>query len=268
MNERDQVLDLLRESGVLGAIRWAHRSAYDQVWQDFNPDGGHDQSWVGYTAHKYLINRLDRVFQCERYAAPAGQEHVGRDVLAAGMAGQDFRTMPAQAPGTVTRQDLNHSPGWVVGQWRWLMTSYEFGQLDKIHWPRKSETKGAVARQPYVDEDGALFPFEDLGLLPPLDSVSDPERVLRHTLVLAHAMDPDTGQTELYLGRSRWNVDRGAAWAWAQDLLALQPDVGRPDSRPQPVDPAMPPLEDVADARVQVRRPAQEGGEPRAIGDA
>lgn len=268
MGERDQVCDLLRGSGVLAAIRWAHRSAYDQVWQDFNPDGGHDQGWIGLTAHKYLINRQDRVFQCERYAAPAGQEHVGRDVLAAGMADRDFQTMPVLAPGTVTRQDLNHSPGWVVGEWRWLMTSYEFGQLARIRWPRKSETKGAVARQPYVDEDGVLFPFEDLGLLPPLDSLSDPDRVLRHTLVLAHAMDLDTGETELFLGRSRWNEDRGAAWAWQQDLLALPPDAGRPGHRPQPADPGTASPDGVADARVQVRRPARGGAEPRAIGDA
>jgi hypothetical protein len=267
MDERDQVLRLLSESGVLGGIRWAHRSAYHQVWQDFNPDGGLDQGWIGYTAHKYLINRQDRVFQCEDYAAPPDEEHVGRDVLAAGIAGRDFETMPMLAPGTVTRQDLNHSPGWILGDWRWLMASCEFGQIDKIRWPRKSPTKGEVARQPYLDE-GGLFNYADLGLLPPLEDLTDPERVLRHTLVLAHAMDPDTGEVQLRIGRSRWNLDKGDAWAWQQDLLALPPDDGHYGRRPNPLDPTGPRPDDVADADVQVRRPASKDTRPRAIGEA
>jgi hypothetical protein len=270
MDERDQVLGLLAAAGVLAGIRWAHRSAYAQVWQDFNPEGGLDQGWIGYTAHKYLINRQDRVFQCEGYAAPPGEEHVGRDVLAAGIAGRDFQTMPVLAPGSVTRQDLHHSPGWLVGEWRWLMVSCEFGQVDRIRWPRKSPTKGEVARQSYLDDEGALFPYADLGMLPPLESLNDPERVLRHTLVLAHAMDPETGVTELYLGRSQWNQDKVDAWTWKEDLLAL-PDDGDHGRRSDPVGPVGPtgPLgDDVADATVRVRRPGVDADQARAIGEA
>jgi hypothetical protein len=265
MIECEQVLRLLGEAGVLAGLRWSQRSAYAQVWQDFNPDGGHDQGWIGYTAHKYLINRQDRVFQCERYAVPAGEGDVGRDVLAAGILDRDFESMPVLESGTVVRQDLNHSPGWLLGEWRWLMASFEFGQVDKIRWPSKSETKGVVARQPYVDDEEGLF---QLPGLPPLEDLADRERVLRNTLVLAHAMDPDTGETELYLGRTRWNFDNGDAWAWKVDLLSLPATGGSSGVRSHPVDSTAPRSEDVADADVRVRRSLRGVGESRAIGEA
>ncbi|WP_026361273.1 hypothetical protein [Amycolatopsis nigrescens] len=264
MNERERVLGLLGEAGVLAGIRWSQRSAYAQVRQDFNPDGGHDQGWIGYTAHKYLINRQDRVFQCERYGVPAGEGDVGRDVLAAGILDRDFKSMPMLESGTVVRQDLNHSPGWLFGEWRWLMASFEFGQSDKIRWPWKSETKGMVARQPYADDEEGLFRLPGL---PPLEDLADRERVLRNTLVLAHAMDPDSGETELYLGRSRWNFDKGDAWAWKVELLSRPPDSGRRGARPQPVDPTTPHDDDIADAEVRVRRSLRGTSESRAIGE-
>ena len=76
MDEREQVVSHLDRAGVLAAIRWAHRSAYGEVWRDFNPQGGHDQGWVGITAHKLLIDRQDRVFQAERFAVQIGRAHV------------------------------------------------------------------------------------------------------------------------------------------------------------------------------------------------
>src|SRR5690349_17799946 len=106
MDERDQVLTFLTDSGALRGIRWAHGSAYREVWQDYNPAGGHDQGWIGYTAHKYMINRQDRVFQCDQYAAPAGEEAVGRDVLADGIVDRDFQTMPQLKSQVVVRDDL------------------------------------------------------------------------------------------------------------------------------------------------------------------
>lgn len=268
MDEQDQVLELLDGKGALDGIRWAHLSAYRQVWQDFNPEGGHDQGWIGYTAHKYLINRQDRVFQCGQFAAPPGEDAVGRDVLAAGMADRDFQTMPDVAPRTVVRHDLNLSPGWAVAGRRWLIASYKFGQIDTIRWPGKSETKGLVARQPHDVADGGLFPLTTLPGLPPLESLTDPERELRRTLVLAHAMDPDTGESQLYLGRARWNADSGDAWVWKRSLLTSPPASGSRGVRPQPDKPTTPPSDDVADADVRVRRPARGHGEPRAIGEA
>ncbi|SDD50193.1 hypothetical protein [Actinokineospora iranica] len=261
MDERDQVLGKLGDLGALGGVRWAHASAYGQLWQDYEPDGGHDQAWVGFTAHKFLINRQDRVFQCGEYTAPEGEPSVGRDVLAKGIADRDFRTMPWLAPGIVVRHDLNASPGWVAGGWRWLMASYKFGHIDKIRWQDRSETKGVVARQPHSADDGGLFGVAELFGLP--ESADG----LRGTLVLAHAMDPDTGEVELFLGRSRWNAGGGVPWVWRENLLALPPaagggrplvgEVGQADTR-----------DDAADARVHVRRSIRADDRPRAIGEA
>ncbi|MFB9929983.1 hypothetical protein ACFORO_32885 [Amycolatopsis halotolerans] len=268
MGERDQVLRLLGDAGVLEGIRWAQGSAYRQVQQDFNPAGGHDQGWIGYNAYKYLLNRLDRVFQCEQYMAPDGEESVGRDVLADGMIGRDYQTMRLLPPDAVNRRDLNNSPGWMAEGWRWLLSSYKFGQVDKIRWSEKSETKATVARQPHGCDDGGLFPMTAIPALALPENPTDREREMRQTLVLAHAMDPDTLEFELFLGRSRWNADGGSAWVWKQNMLDLPPELGNRGSRLQPLDPTTPRGDVVADVELRVRRSARDGGTPRAIGEA
>lgn len=266
--EQDSVLKALGDRGVLDALIWAHGSAYGQVRQDYTPEGGHKQGWIGYSAHTYLLDRLDRVFQCGDYAAPLGEGPVGRDVLAAGIADRDFQTMPSLPPGLVTRQDLNGSPGWAVAGWRWLLASYRFGEVTKIKWPEKSATKQSVARQPHDVDDGGLFPASSLTGLPPVENLPENESLLRRTLVLAHAMDPDTVEFGLFLGRIRWNADKGDAWAWRYDMLAQPPRPGGQIAPPQPTGPITPTEPAVPDAPVQVRGPARGEGGPRAIGDA
>ncbi|GAA3571243.1 hypothetical protein GCM10022222_64210 [Amycolatopsis ultiminotia] len=110
MGERDLVLASL---GILDTNVWAQGSAYRQVRQDYNLAGGHKQSWIGYNAYTYLLDRLDRVFQCGEFAPPPDQDSAGRDVLAFGIADRDFRTMPV-----LHRRDLNSSPGWTADGWR------------------------------------------------------------------------------------------------------------------------------------------------------
>lgn len=261
MGERERVIDDLADAGVLAAIRWAHQASYRQLWQDYDPDSGLDQQWVGLTAHQFVRDRQDRVFQCNAYAAPPGAEDVGRDVLAKSIEA-DFPSMPRLRPGTVERSDLHGSPGWRCGDWRWLMTSYEFGRLDHIVWSQRSETKDRVARQPYLDDEIGLFRLAEL--LPPAESLSEEQRLLRNTLVLAHAMDPDTGETELHLGRARSNDDHGSAWVWKVDLLALAHDVNASQSI---VDVQRAADSDTANESVRMRRPARADGVPRAIGD-
>jgi hypothetical protein len=268
MGEQDLVLASLGELGILDAIVWAQDSAYRQVRQDYNPAGGHKQGWIGYSAYTYLLDRLDRVFQCGEFAPPPGQDSAGRDVLADGIAGSDFRTKPELRPGMVVRRDLNGSPGWMADGWRWLLASYRFGQVAKIRWSEKSTTKQTVAQQPHGVDDGGLFTLSSLPGLPPLEGLPDNLRDLRKTLVLAHAMDQDTVEFELFLGRIRWNVDHGDAWAWREDMLGRSPGFGGRGVRPQPVYPVSPTSEGVADADVRVRRLASDKHGPRAIGEA
>ncbi|MBB1157102.1 hypothetical protein [Amycolatopsis dendrobii] len=268
MAEEDDVMSNLRARGILAGISWAHRSAYEQVRQDYNPAGGHTQGWIGYNAHIYLRDRLDRVFQCETYAVPPGHDSAGRDVLAEGISDRDSRSMPLLPAGTVVRSDLNGSPGWSAAGWRWLLASYEYGQVAKIRWTERSETKQLVARQPHAVDDGGLFPLATLPGLPPVNSLPDHERELRQTLVLAHAMDSTTTDFEVFFGRIRWNVDHGDAWAWRVDLQ----DNGY--SSPHKAQPG--PTQNLArtagdtveDADVRMRRPARGENGPRAIGEA
>ena len=252
MDEREQVVSLLEHAGVLAAIRWAHRSAYGEVWRDFNPQGGLGQRWVGSTAYDLLIDRQNRVFQLGDFAVQPGEGHVGRDVLAAGILDSDFQSKPEIEPGAVLRADLNQSRGWRFGDWRWLMASFEYGRIDQIRWPQRSETKGRVARQPSNGDDDGLFSWADMPGFPSLESLEDAERLLRRTLVLAHAMDLETGETQLFLGRSRWNFDKGDPWVWKHDL-SVPPAAGRASLDPASDD------TDVPGAQRQL---------PRAIGEA
>jgi len=268
MSEEDEVLTALGGRGVLDGIAWAHRSAYGQLREDYNPAGGHKQSWIGFNAHVYLVDRLDRVFQCGDFAVPPGQDSVGRDVLADGIADRDSRTMPLLPAGTVVRRDLNGSPGWTVAGWRWLLASYEFGQVAKIAWTERSDTKQLVAKQPHGEEDGGLFPISGLAGLTPLDELPDEQRELRRTLVLAHAMNLTTAEVELSFGRIRWNPDHGDAWVWRARLAAGSGSGGGTTPSRRPASPAEPSGDAVADADVRVRRPAREHDGPRAIGEA
>lgn len=257
MGERERVIDDLADAGVLAAIRWAHRASYRQLWQDYDPDSGLDQQWVGLTAHQFLRDRQDRVFQCNAYAVPPGAHDVGRDVLAKSIEA-DFPSMPRLRPGVVERGDLNGSPGWRFGDWRWLMASCEFGRADDIVWAQRSETKDRVARQPYLDDEIGLFKLVEL--LPPAESLTEDQRLLRNTLILAHALDPDSGETELHLGRARSNDDHSAAWVWKVDLLSLSYKAIAPQSTMEAERAAD---SDTANETVRMRRP----GMPRAIGD-
>jgi hypothetical protein len=253
MDEREQVVSLLDRAGVLAAIRWAHRSAYGDVWREYNPQGGHDQGWVGITAHKFMIDRQNRAFQLAEFAVRPGEGHVGRDVLADGILDSDFQSMPVIEPGAVVRADLNQSPGWMHGDWRWLMASFPYGRIDRIRWTQRSMTKKVVARQPSSGDDDGLFSLADIPGFPPLDSLEEAERLLRHTFVLAHAMDLETGETQVFLGRSRWNSDKGNPWVWKHDLSVP------PSSAVRMSMDAVPDDTDVPDAQRQ---------RPRAIGDA
>jgi hypothetical protein len=259
MDEQESVLRAFEDAGVLRALEWANRSSYGEVWRDFNPEGGHDQGWAGYTAHKYLVNRLDRVFSCGDFAVDLDLEDgdpnsVGRDLLALGISDRDFSTMPEIPAGTVTRADLNGSPGWMLDGWRWILASHSYGRIHKIRWPAKSYTKGKVAQQPYADVEDGLFGYDLLGMLPPIEELVDPERLLRQTLVLGHAMDLTTGDIELHLGRSRWNHDRGDAWDWVKSLLNNGSGEGSRGMAPRPAGPTGP--QQVPDAPVRLRQEA------------
>lgn len=144
-----------------------------------------------------------------------------------------------------------------------MLASYEFGQVAKIPWTERSETKQLVAKQPHAEEDGGLFPLAGLPGLPPLGELDDEQRELRRTLVLAHAMDPTTAEVELSFGRIRWNLDHGDAWVWRTGLTAGCCPGGGATTSQRPTNPARPSADVVADADVRVCVGWRAGRTPR-----
>jgi hypothetical protein len=258
MAERETLVGTLRDSGVARAIRWAAISATDRVMADYSEAAGHDAAWVGVTRFTLFRDRLDRVFATGTYAVPPGSNsEVSLDVLHAELTSRDIATMPVIEPGTVTRADLDGSPGWAFDSWRWLLASSRFGRIDRLPWPQKSQTKQRVAQQ--VDPDPAqpsLFEDEDLGHVSPAQLAPD---VDLSTLVVAHSQDVQRGGRELVIGRPRMNAGGGDAWYWYEDLLSIPPDGGgrRADGGTAPT-----PTPQVPDAPVRLRRASHEADAP------
>lgn len=257
MTERDELIGTLDDADALAGIRWAYDTAVARLLDDYSEATGHDTTWIGVTRWILFRDRLDRVFACGRYAVdgPADRQ-AGVDVVRADLSKRDISTMPEVAPGAVVRANLNGSPGWALGDVRWLLASTVFGKLGDHPWPQKSATKQLVAMHPPADSDlitlfDELTTEEQEGLLalqkaPVFDFT---------TLVIGHSIDVDHGGLELVIGRPRMNADGGPAWHWTHDLLQSPPPLSRriPDPRPAP-----PPTGTVADAPVKLRPAAAE----------
>lgn len=253
MGEQQEVIAELGDAGVLAGVRWAYESATRRALESYSEADGHDIAWLGNTRFTLFRDRLDRVFACERYAVSA-DDGLDLDLLYAELSDQDLLTMPRLTPGAVRRCDLRGSAGWAYRDRRFLLAAGEFGRLDTLPWLEKSLTKQLVAmqrnpdvRQPSLFEGFAAGEFGDIdAALLAADAALD-----LVTYVVAHSLDPDSGETELVFGRPRLNMGGGPAWYWREDLrTVLLPGAGRrADVAPVPVDPAW-----VPDAPVRLRR--------------
>ncbi len=266
MTEQQQVVNAFREAGILDGIRWAYVAAADRVADDYSEAVGHDTTWAGMTRFTLLRDRMDRVFACGRYALAEGADgSVSLDVLHAELSDRDIAAMPALAPDLVVRADLNGSPGWAWGGWRWLLASCIHGQIDQLPWPQKSPTKQQVARQPSPEvAQPTLFEGFHDGEVPGLEQLASAEVSLDlQTLVVAHAQDIDHDEREVVLGRPHLNEGGGPAWHWRYDLLGMPPSSAgrRLDDAPPPAGP-----ESAPDAAVRLRRKPEEGGATSAAG--
>lgn len=268
MSEEQQLISDLGEVGVLDGIRWAYVSATDRVAEDYSEAAGHDATWAGITRFTLFRDRLDRVFNCLRYSvAKGGDGSVGLDLLNAELTERDIVTMPQLQSDLVNRADLNGSPGWAWGEWRWLLASSAYGKIDYIPWPQKSPTKQQVASQRNPEPlQPNLFEGFDEAEIAGLMIVGNPEFDLdRKTLVVAHAQDVDHDKREVVVGRPRLNVGGGLAWHWRHDLLTTPLSEGsrRLDDIPSLEGPSS-----VPDAPVRLRRrPNEQISSEQASGD-
>jgi hypothetical protein len=229
MSERAEVIGQLRDAGVLTAIRWAYESAARRAFGTFSPDDGHDAAWLGNTRYTLFRDRLDRVFSCERYAVPDDEDEADPDLLHAELTGEDVAGLPRIEPGRVIRADLYGSPGWAVGRpgsppdhrdLRFLLAAGDFGFVDTLQWARKGVTKRVVALQrPPASREPELFVDALFG---PEEFISAYERpsFALPTYVVAHSLDPASGEIELVFGRPKLKPGDSESWHWFENLLA------------------------------------------------
>jgi len=267
MSERERILGVLGQTGVLAGIRWAYESAARRTREDYDEATGHNATWVGINRWNLLCDRLDRVFSCGRYATRDNSSGtVGLDVLYATLTDEERATFPHIPPGTVVRDDLAGSPGWSNGDVRWLLASADFGGVDQIRWSRRSRVKQRTAKQSDPDNDqlsilDVLMDDPGAAKLPvALEHASEFDIT---TLVVTHTHNIDTNDSELYLGLPSMET-QGKAWAWKENLLAVPPADGGRQNLPA-TDPDSP--ANVPDAPVRLRTPAEQAA-PRTILDA
>jgi hypothetical protein len=268
--EQERTLNEFREAGIIRALEWATKSAHDRAFLDFDPDTGHDQTVLGIMAHKLLGDRQDRVFRCGKFALPeevdADQEESAADLLLNGLSPRDEKEMPRDLAGVAVRADVNGSPGWRYGHYHWFTTSYVYGEIDGILWGQKSPTKqGIAASMGDNSSDQLVLPHGPQLVAETYQTIAEALAEANQgdmRLMLAHAVDPVMGLTELYLGQARLNLGGGPAWIWRERLIGGDDPLGQRvhGPAPQPQDP-----DSVADAPVRLRPRVAENQTSRDI---
>lgn len=246
--EKQQVISELGPSGVFAGLRWAHRSAALTTLENLPPAQGYkSQRTRSASLRELLVDRTDRVAQCQDYApdpsAPQGGKDLLREELHPLLPLTDDILLP---PGKVTRNNLRGSEGWHFGDWRWLCASFQYGKINQIRW--QSALRQRVASQQCFDQP-ALFSLGD----DEEDLFEAPEVDLSHTLILAQALDPITQQSQLYIGRPRLSRRGEPPWYWLYDLLGAAPEGGRAGIDRTPLAPMPTTPREVADAPVRLR---------------
>ncbi|MEU5931057.1 hypothetical protein [Micromonospora sp. NPDC047187] len=257
MTEDEKVVSEMTEAGIVGALRWAVASAHARAWADFDPETGHTQTVLGIAAHTLLVDRQDRAFRLEKYMST--EDARDQDVLLAGLLPPEQDSMLTVAG--VERADLNNSPAWRFGQYRWFLSSFEYGKVHDIAWGRKSPTKRKIAAQTASDSlDQFVLPGtygdhvgEGLDALTLRELLAANARNSVLNIVLAHSLDPDSGATELFVGRPRLNAGGGKPWVWLRSLLPGDGSTGSGIRTGAPESTGVAHSVEIADAPVRLR---------------
>ncbi len=251
MSQRSEAAKTFEANGLMDALRWAWRSAASHAYDEHNPEVGHTLANLGLNAHNQLKDRIERVGQTGAYRLPTVDDTPaplpsGEDVLHAGLDRDDIMSMITMDPGAIVRCDLNGSPGFRVGNYLLLLQSHPVGQVQGIRWSQKSATKQRAALQGNPDQYSLFDDIYSAAL-----EAGDDLRVL----VLAHAIDPDTGRAELHLGQPSMNEHGDSPWYW---LFQIRDDLPRPDAGTRrDHTPAIDPNEGVPNAMVRRRRQSE-----------
>lgn len=251
MTEKTDLINRLQAAQIADGIRWAYMSAVSRTLADYSEDAGYDAAWLGITRYTLFCDRLDRVFSCGKYALQSGDDSAtGLDLVHVELTEHDIKTMPSISPDLVRRADLNHSPGWLFEDLRFLLASSEFGKIEALPWPQRSPTKQSVAKQPNPEPPLTLFggPAEEAaaGLTAVTEDALDVD-----TFVVAHSLDSVSQKRELVFGRPCLNEGGGDAWHWYENLLNGPALPGGQQGAPMPTGP-----DSVPDAPVRLRKKA------------
>jgi hypothetical protein len=253
MGDQSETLEAFRNAGLTMLFDWVGSTAYARVAQEYDEAAGHDQSVIGFLGYKYCLNLFDRATSSGGYALPDGEPTAqGRDILRSGMTDEAFRSMPTLDPNLVNRRNFRGSPAWAWNDTRWVLQSFPFGGIDEIVWGRKSDSKQAIAQQAFDNGSAALFEYADFDIDEPPTAL---DNFVGSTLVLAHTFDHESGDFEMYLGRSRLADAPGRGpWHWRSLVATNGTD---PNGIRLPHGPELPgsaPTSSVADAEVRLRR--------------
>lgn len=259
MISRDEALQALNTEYIRSGIVWAFKSACEQALEDFARGTGYKAPSAGLGRYELIADRLDRVFSCGDFEVQEGLESVGLDVLYEGLSEVSIASMPTIKAGLVIRNNLNGSNGWSLAGFRFITHSFTLGELTGIDWTSARKTLQAVSRQAPTSDSA------DRNLL---DSLLSPEQrsdlaaqdsrpaVQIPTLVLAHALDRNTSESELAIGQSRYNDDEGRSWHWQEPLLGgPEPELVPRVNQENPTGPVLEP-----DAPVRLRPAASAEG--------
>jgi hypothetical protein len=251
MSEESETLEHLEEARIREMIRWVFEWVFHRVNKDYDPAAGHGQAVVGLLAFTYAVDLFNRLSAAGRYRLPDGaSDDRGLDLLQEGIPAEAFEAMLKLDRSSIVRSDFAGSPGWAVGDIRWILQSMPYGDVDKINWADKSETKQRAGRQPYDYGNPGLFALEEYGLGAELT-----DNFTGITFVLAHAFNGETGAYEVYFGHSRAADQPGSGpWHWRRLVAAggFGP-THSPDEDGRVKLPGTPPAPVAPDANVRMR---------------
>jgi hypothetical protein len=251
MSEEQVTIEQLENDGIVAAIRWVFEWVFWRVNKDFDPSAGHNQTVVGVLAFTYACDLFNRLAAAGRYRLPEGAAgDRGLDILRDGIPSEAFEAMLNLDVSRIRRNDFMGSPGWSVGNVRWILQSMPYGGVDKINWNDKSDTKQSAGRQPYSYGNPGLFELEQYDLASEIDPGFSGT-----TFVLAHSFNGETGEYEAFMGRSRAADQLGASpWHWRRRVAS---GGFGPTDPPEDGDrgwlPGTPPVPIAPDASVRIR---------------
>lgn len=227
--EQIQTITELKQLQAISAIEWAIKAGTRRVLEDHSEAAGYNRATLGTNLHNLIRDRLDRVFSSKKYDVSQQNYRgdTGVDILYSELSQDEIDSMPKIQPGLAYRSDLNNSPGWIIGDKRFLLQSFKPECLHDIRWGSKSPTKQRVAEKPFNDitppDDGQSMLDMELPEPSHAASLNQPTP----TLIIAYSVDEIQNKIEAAIGRSRYVIGERnpKPWHWVELIKITSPSI-------------------------------------------